>query len=139
MDPRLEAERQILATSKTIAVVGLSDKPHRPSHEVAAYLKDQGFTIIPVNPNIREALGERAFPSLRDLPGPVDVVQIFRRPEHVPPIVDDAIAVGATAVWMQLGISHDAAAARARAAGLRVVMNSCMATTHDDLRRRGLL
>lgn len=139
MEPELETAREILATSKTIAVVGLSDKPFRPSHEVAGYLKDEGYRIIPVNPNITEALGERAFVGLRDVPAPVDVVQIFRRPEHVPQIVEEAIAVKAKVVWMQLGISHEAAAARARAAGLKVVMNSCMATTHDALRRRGLL
>ncbi|MGQ0549824.1 MAG: CoA-binding protein [Armatimonadota bacterium] len=139
MEPELETAREILATSKTIAVVGLSDKPFRPSHEVAGYLKDEGYRIIPVNPNITEALGERAFAGLRDVPAPVDVVQIFRRPEHVPQIVEDAIAVKAKVVWMQLGISHEAAAARVRAAGLKVVMNTCMATTHDALRRRGLL
>ncbi|MGH2375939.1 MAG: CoA-binding protein [bacterium] len=139
MEHELEAAREILATSKTIAVVGLSDKPHRPSHEVAAYLKDEGYRIIPVNPNITEALGITAQPSLRDIREPVDIVQIFRRPEHVPPIVDDAIAIGAKVVWMQLGISDAAAAARARAAGLKVVMNTCMATTHDALRQRGLL
>ena len=139
MEPELEAAREILATSKTIAVVGLSDKPYRPSHEVAAYLKDEGYQIIPVNPNITEALGIKAQPSLRDIREPVDIVQIFRRPEHVPPIVEDAIAIGAKVVWMQLGISDAAAAARARAAGLKVVMNTCMATTHDALRQRGLL
>lgn len=139
MEPELEAAREILATSKTIAVVGLSDKPYRPSHEVAAYLKDEGYQIIPVNPNITEALGIKAQPSLRDIREPVDIVQIFRRPEHVPPIVEDAIAIGAKVVWMQLGISDAAAAAQARAAGLKVVMNTCMATTHDALRQRGLL
>lgn len=139
MEPELETAREILATSKTIAVVGLSDKPYRPSHEVAAYLKDEGYQIIPVNPNITEALGIKAQPSLRDIREPVDIVQIFRRPEHVPPIVEDAIAIGAKVVWMQLGISDAAAAAQARAAGLKVVMNTCMATTHDALRQRGLL
>lgn len=131
--------RQILATAKTIAVVGLSDNPERPSHEVAGYLKDEGYRIIPVNPSITEAIGERAYPSLRDIPEPVDVVQIFRRPEDVPPIVEEAIAIGAKVVWMQLGIAHDEAAARARQAGLKVVMNTCMATVHDSLREQGLL
>lgn len=139
MEPELETAREILATSTSIAVVGLSDKPHRPSHGVAAYLKDEGYRIIPVNPNITEALGIKALPSLRDIGEPVDVVQIFRRPEHVPAIVEDAIAIGAKAVWMQLGISDAASAARARAAGLKVVMNTCMATTHDGLRQRGRL
>lgn len=137
LEPALDEARQILATSKTIAVVGLSNNPERPSHEVASYLKDEGYRIIPVNPRISETLGLKAYPSLRDVPEPVDVVQIFRRPEHVPPIVDDAIAIGAKVVWMQLGIVHEEAAARARAAGLRVVMNTCMATMHDALRARG--
>ncbi len=137
LEPALDEARQILATSKTIAVVGLSNNPERPSHEVASYLQDEGYRIIPVNPRISETLGTKAYPSLRDVPEPVDVVQIFRRPEHVPPIVDDAIAIGAKVVWMQLGIVHEEAAARARAAGLRVVMNTCMATMHDALRARG--
>lgn len=139
MEHELEAAREILATSKTIAVVGLSDKPHRPSHEVAAYLKDEGLPDHPRQPEHHRGLGITAQPSLRDIREPVDIVQIFRRPEHVPPIVDDAIAIGAKVVWMQLGISDAAAAARARAAGLKVVMNTCMATTHDALRQRGLL
>ena len=137
LEPALDEARQILATSKTIAVVGLSNNPERPSHEVASYLKDEGYRIIPVNPRISETLGVKAYPSLRDVPEPVDVVQIFRRPEHVPPIVDDAIAIGAKVVWMQLGITNEEAAARARAAGLKVVMNTCMATTHNTLRARG--
>ncbi len=137
LEPALDEARQILATSKTIAVVGLSNNPERPSHEVASYLKDEGYRIIPVNPRISETLGLKAYPSLRDVPEPVDVAQIFRRPEHVPPIVDDAIAIGAKVVWMQLGIVHEEAAARARAAGLRVVMNTCMATMHHTLRDMG--
>ncbi len=92
-----------------------------------------------MNPKIAETLGEKAYPSLREVPEPVDVVQIFRRPEYVPPIVDDAIAIGAKAVWMQLGITNEEAAARARAAGVQVVMNACMATTHSILRGRGLI
>ncbi len=118
-------------------MVGLSDKPDRPSSEVASYLKDEGYRIIPVNPLIAETLGERAYAGLRDIPEPVDVVQIFRRPQFVPQIVEDAIAIGARVVWMQLGIVHEEAAARARAAGLRVVMNTCMATTHFSLRSAG--
>lgn len=135
----MEEARQILATSKTIAVVGLSNNPERPSHEVASYLQDEGYRIIPVNPRISKTVGVKAYPSLHDIPEPVDVVQIFRRPEHVPLIVDDAIAIGAKVVWTQLGIVHEEAAARARAAGLRVVMNTCMATMHNALRERGLL
>jgi predicted CoA-binding protein len=139
VEPDLTLAREILTTSRTIAVVGLSDKPFRPSHEVAGYLKDEGYRIIPVNPHVTEVLGEKAYPGLRDIPEPVDVVDIFRRAEFVPAIVDDAIAIGAKVVWMQLGIVHEAAAARARAAGLRVVMNACLATTHDRLRSLGLL
>ncbi len=138
-EPTLDDLRRILATSKTIAVVGLSNRPERPSHEVASYLKDEGYRIIPVNPNLTEVLGEKIYPSLRDVPEPVDVVDIFRRPESVPPIVEDAIAIRAKVVWMQLGIVNEQAAARARAAGLKVVMNTCIATTHDALRGRGLL
>ena len=134
MEHAWETIRSILAASRTIAVVGLSARPHRPSHEVAAYLQTHGYRIIPVNPTITEALGEKASPTLREIREHVDVVQIFRRPEHVPPIVDEAIAIGANAVWMQSGIVCEEAAARARAAGLAVVMNACMMTTHRALR-----
>ncbi len=133
----MEDIQEILATSKTIAVVGLSNKPYRPSYGVAAYLQDEGYKVIPVNPTIIEVLGEKAYPSLRDIPERVDVVQIFRRAEAVPPIVDDAMAIGAKVVWMQLGIVNEEAAARAKAAGLKVVMDACMATTHRSLRARG--
>jgi predicted CoA-binding protein len=129
--------RPILADSKTIAIVGLSSNPDRPSHSVAAYLQQQGYRIIPVNPNISEVLGEKAYASVRDIPGPVDVVDIFRRPEAVAPIVEDAIAKGARVVWMQVGVINEQAAARARAAGLTVVMDTCMRETHRILRTRG--
>jgi predicted CoA-binding protein len=130
----LEEMRQILATAKTIAVVGLSDKPDRPSYGVAAYLQEQGYRIIPVNPNLSQVLGEKAYPNLRQIPEAVDVVDIFRRAEHVPAIVDDAIAINAKVVWMQLGIVNEVAAARAEAAGLTIVMDACMAATHRYLR-----
>lgn len=139
MESAEEDLQQILATSKTIAVVGLSPTPYRPSHEVASYLKDEGYRIIPVNPKISETLGEKAYPGLREVPEPVDIVDVFRRPEYVPGIVEDAIAIGAKVVWMQLGIINEDAAARARAAGLKVVMNTCMATAHNALRARGPL
>lgn len=122
--------RRILETARTIAVVGLSDKPDRDSYRVAAYLQSQGYRILPVNPNLTEILGERAYGSLRDVPVPIDVVDIFRRPDAVPAIVADAIAVGAKAVWMQDGIVHNAAAAEARAAGLTVVMSKCLLREH---------
>lgn len=131
--------RKILSTYKTIAVVGLSNKPDRPAYTVPAYLQQQGYRIIPVNPTITEALGEKAYGSLRDIPEPVDVVEIFRRAEDVPPVVDDAIAIGAKVVWMQSGIVNEAAAAQAEAAGLQVVMNACMSATHRALQARGEL
>lgn len=135
--PTLDELRRILATTRTIAVVGLSDKPDRPSHAVAAYLQQQGYRIIPVNPNLAEVLGEKAYPSVRDIPEPVDVVDIFRRAEDVPPIVEDAIAKGAKVVWMQLGIINEVAAARADAAGLKVVMDTCIEVAHRALRLSG--
>lgn len=125
--------RHILATFKTVAVVGLSDKPDRDSHRVAAYLQQAGYRIIPVNPNLAEVLGEKSYPTLRDVPEPVEVVDIFRKPDAVPAIVADAIAVGAKVVWMQDGIAHNAAADQARAAGLLVVMSKCMLREHRRL------
>lgn len=122
--------RDILQTKRPIAVVGLSDNPNRPSNEIASYMQSQGYRIIPVNPMITEALGEKAYPGLRDLPEAVDIVQIFRRPEDVPAIVDDAIAIGAKVVWMQPGAEHDEAAVKAEAAGLKVVLGACMRSVH---------
>ena len=129
----------ILSNCKTIAVVGLSVKPDRPANTIPTYLQAQGYRIIPVNPNLTEALGEKAYPNLRDIPEPVDVVDIFRRAEDVAPIVEDAIAIGAKVVWMQLGIVNEAAAAQAEAAGLQVVMDSCMGATHRALHAQGKL
>ncbi len=125
--------RGILETARTVAVVGLSPKPDRPSYGVAQYLQSHGYRIIPVNPGIPEILGEKTYPDLLSIPDPVDVVQIFRRSEDVPPIVDQAIQKGAKVVWMQEGIEHDAAAEKARAAGLLVVMNACMRMQHRRL------
>jgi predicted CoA-binding protein len=119
----------ILTETKTIAVVGLSSNPERESHSVALYLKNQGYRIIPVNPKSDEILGEKSYASLRDIPESVDVVQVFRRPEAVPSVVDDAIAIHAKVVWMQIGIVHEAAAEDTRRAGLVVVMNPCMRAT----------
>lgn len=121
---------KILRTARTIATVGLSDDPEKPSHKVPAYLQSQGYRVIPVNPHIESALGERAFAAVDEVPEPIDVVQIFRRSEDVGPVVDAAIAAGAKAVWMQLGIANEDAAAKARAAGLDVVMNQCMKVQH---------
>ena len=129
--------QRILKQTKTIAVVGLSDKPDRDSYQIASYLQQQGYRVIPVNPRVNEVLGEKVYPSLRDVPDPVDVVDIFRRSEDVPPIVEDAIAIGAKVVWMQSGIVNEEAAARAEAAGLAVIMNACMRSAHRTLRASG--
>lgn len=110
---------------RTIAVVGCSPKPERPGHYVAKYLQDLGYRIIPVNPGQTEILGEKCYASLRDIPEKVDMVDCFRRAEEIPPIVEDAIAIGAKTIWMQLGIINEEAAAVANAAGLDVVMNRC--------------
>ena len=125
---------RILREAKHVAVVGLTDDPTRASHFVPAYLQDNGYHIIPINPTISgNVLGETVYPSLADAPPPIDVVQIFRRSEEVGPIVEEAIAAGAKVVWMQLGISNEEAAATARAAGLDVVMNQCMKVQHARL------
>lgn len=139
LEPQLEEARTILRSARRIAVVGLSDKPHRPSYQVVRYLREQGYEIVPVNPRVQEVLGLRSYPRLRDVPGPVDLVQIFRRLECVPGLVEEAVAVGARAVWMQAGVRHEQAAWRARQAGLRVVMDACMAVLHRLLRARGEL
>lgn len=131
-----EAVRQILETTQTIAVVGLSNKPDRTSHEIASYMQQAGYRIIPVNPRIHEVLGEKASPSLRDVPERVDLVLIFRRPDKVPAIVDDAIAIGAKVVWMQPGTENDEAAERAEASGVNAVVGACMRTVHRTLAAR---
>ena len=127
----MDTAERILRESKVIAVVGLSDRPDRPSYGVARYMQEHGYRIVPVNPKLTgPVLGEQPYASLEDVPGHVDVVDIFRRSVDVPPVVDGAIRIGAGAVWMQLGISHGEAGARAEAAGLRVVMDKCMAVEH---------
>lgn len=132
--PTQDEIRALLAATRTIAVVGLSDDPDRPSYGVASYLQRRGFKIIPVNPHlVGPVLGEQPYPSLRDVPVPIDLVDIFRRPQFVPAVVEDAIAVGAKAVWMQLGVAHAAAARRAEAAGLTVVIDRCLAVDHRML------
>ena len=125
--------RDILEKSKVIAVVGLSPKPERDSHEVAKYLQDQGYRIVPVNPRADTILGEKSYPDLASIPEKVDVVDIFRRSDDVPSVVDQAIDIGAKAVWMQLGIVNEGAAAKAREAGLGVVMDRCMLVEHRNL------
>jgi predicted CoA-binding protein len=122
--------RDLLAQAKTIAVVGLSDSPLRPSHGVSAYMQAQGYKIIPVNPAIEEALGEKSYPSLADVPEKIDLVNIFRRPEFVDEVVDQAIRLKVPAVWMQEEVINEAAAAKARKAGLFVVMDQCILKEH---------
>jgi len=117
--------REILRTLHTYAVVGLSPKPHRDSHVVARFLQDHGYRVVPVYPGEESILGEKCYASLRDIPGRVDVVDLFRRSDAVPPFVDDAIAIGAKVVWMQLGVVHEEVAEKARREGLLVVMDRC--------------
>ena len=126
----VETIEWILRECRTIAVVGASSNPLRPSNRVAAYMKAQGYRVIPVNPNEREVVGEAAYPSLRAVTEPIDLVNVFRRSEEVLPIVEDAIVKGAKAVWMQEGVVNDAAAERARGAGLAVVMDRCWLKDH---------
>lgn len=121
---------EILKRAKTIAVVGLSDNPLRPSHGVAAYLQAQGYRIIPVNPQIQESLGEKAYPLLLDVPEKIDIVDIFRRPEFVEEVVDQAIQLKIPTVWMQEEIIHEKAAQKARQAGTFVVMDRCILLEH---------
>jgi uncharacterized protein len=125
--------KEILLSVRTIASVGVSSNPEKESYEVAAYLKDQGYRVIPVNPTATEILGEKSYPSLGNIPDKVDVVQVFRKPEDVPPVVEEAIKIGAKVVWMQAGIVNEEAAQKARAAGLQVVMDACMRATHRRL------
>jgi hypothetical protein len=130
-------EEDVLKKYKTVAVVGLSSNPERASHRVARYLKEQGYRIIPVNPRETEVLGERSYPDLCGVPEPIEVVDIFREAKAVPRVVAQAMYVGAKAVWMQEGIVHQAAAARARRAGMAVVMDHCMMKEHRRIMRKG--
>jgi uncharacterized protein len=131
--PSDEELRSILGTARTIAVVGLSSKPSRPSHEVAAYLQGKGYRIVPVNPNETEVLGERAFASLLDVDVPVDAVDVFRRAEHTPEIARQAVRVGAKVLWLQEGIVNEEAYRIATEGGLEVVMGACMMRTRERL------
>ncbi len=121
---------ELLKNAKTIAVVGLSDNPMRTSYGVSEYMQSQGYRIVPVNPLIRESLGEKAYASLSDVSEKIDIVNVFRRPEFVPEVVEEAIRVGVPAIWMQEGVVHEEAAARARAAGMFVVMDRCILKEH---------
>jgi len=125
-----DAIRDLLETSKTLAVVGLSSKPTRASHGVSEYMQSNGYRIIPVNPFEQKVLGEPAYPTVDTVPDPIDIVVIFRKPEFVPEVVEAAIRKNAKGVWMQEGVIHEAAAARAKAAGLAVVMDHCILKEH---------
>jgi hypothetical protein len=122
---------EVMRRFKTVAVVGLSTNPDKPSHFVPRYLQEEGYTIIPVNPTAQgEILGQKVYGGLRAIPSPVEIVEIFRPPKDVPPLVEDAIAIGARVIWMQEGIVNNAAAERAKAAGLTVIMDKCMMKVH---------
>ncbi len=123
----------ILRKYRVIAVIGLSSDPGRASYQVAAYMQEHGYRIIPVNPREKEVLGQKSYPDLCSVPEPVEIVDIFRRPRYVPRAVAEAIYVGAKVVWMQLGIVHEAAARRAREGGLEVVMDRCLKIEHRRL------
>jgi predicted CoA-binding protein len=125
----------LLSSARTLAVVGLSKKPWRPSFGVSSYMQQQGYRILPVNPNIAEVLGEPAYRRLEDIPEKIDIVNIFRRSEFVGPIVDASIKLGVRAIWMQEGVADEQAAARAQAAGIDVVMNRCILKYHRRLLR----
>ena len=125
--------KDILTSAKTIASVGLSSNPGKESFWIVKYLQDQGYRIIPVNPTADEILGEKAYPDLESITETIDVVQVFRKSEDVPPVVESAIKVSAKVVWMQEGITHEEAAQKAREAGLQVVMDACMRVTHRRL------
>ncbi len=125
--------REILKINYTIAVVGLSDKAYRDSYRVAEYMRDQGYRIIPVNPQLKTVLGETAYPDLLSIPGKVDIVNVFRRSEEVPSIVDEALKIKPNAVWLQLGIISNVAAEKCRAAGISIIMDKCIKVEHCRL------
>jgi hypothetical protein len=133
--PSDQAIADLLRTARTIAVVGLSPKPYRASYGVSEFLQSVGYRIIPVNPNLREVLGEKAYTRLEDIPEKVDIVDVFRRSEAVPEIVESAIRIGARAVWMQEGVANEESATQARAAGLLVVEDTCILKEHHRLLR----
>jgi predicted CoA-binding protein len=124
----------LLKNIKTIAIVGLSDKSDRYSYQVAEYLKDHGFKIIPINPNVKSVFGLKSYKNLLEIKEPVDVVNIFRRSEFVGPIVDESIKIGAKVIWMQEGVSDETAATKARSAGITVIMNMCMMKMHKNVK-----
>jgi predicted CoA-binding protein len=126
--------KQLMVDAATIAVVGASNNPERASHGIMRKLQSVGYHVIPVNPRETEVLGEHAYPSLLDIPVPIDIVDVFRRSEYTPSIADEAVKIGAKALWLQSGIENEEAAARAKAGGLMVVMDTCLGTMHAVLR-----
>jgi uncharacterized protein len=132
-NPSNEELRKLLTEARTIAIVGASSNPEKPSHGIMRQLLNAGYRVIPVNPRETEVLGQKAYASLDEVPGPIDIVDVFRRSEDTPPIADQAVGAGAKALWLQLGISNEDAAARAKAGGLAVVMNACIGATHARL------
>jgi len=133
-NPSDEQLRQLLVDADVIAMVGASSDPDKPSHGIMRKLQQVGYRVIPVNPRETEVLGEKAYRALEDIPDQVDIVDVFRKPEDTPPIADQAVRVGAKAIWLQIGISNDETAARAEAGGLLAVMDTCIAVTHTLLR-----
>ncbi len=125
--------RELLRATKTIAVVGISDKPYRDSHHVAEYLIEAGYRVFPVNPNLQSVLGLRCYPDLASIPEAIDLVDVFRRPEEVGPVLDAAVAIKAKALWLQLGVINEAEAERASEAGLTVIMDRCSKIEHARL------
>jgi predicted CoA-binding protein len=132
-NPSNEELRKLLTDARTIAIVGASSNAEKPSYGIMRQLLNAGYGVIPVNPRETEVLGQKAYASLDEVPEPIDIVDVFRRSEDTPPIADQAVGAGAKALWLQLGISNEDAAARARAGGLAVVMNSCIGATHARL------
>ncbi|MFC5403169.1 CoA-binding protein [Cohnella soli] len=124
--PSRDEIKAILQQSNTIAVVGLSDDPDKTSHMVSAAMQKKGYRIIPVNPNASTILGETSYPSLKDVPVPIDIVNVFRRPEHTPPIAQEAVEIGAKTLWLQLGILNEEAGSIAQAGGLNIIMDRCI-------------
>jgi len=133
VNPSDDALRALLTTATTIAMVGASTNPEKPSHGIMKRLLAAGYRVIPVNPKETEVLGEKAYATLAEIPVPVDIVDVFRRSEDTPGIADEAAAIGAKALWLQSGVTSEDAAARAKAAGLTVVMDSCIGATHKAL------
>lgn len=136
-NPSRDEIKRILQDAETIAVVGLSDDPSKTSHQVSAAMQAKGYKIIPVNPNAETILGEKAYPSLSEVPVPIDIVNVFRRPEHTPPIAREAVAAGAKTLWLQLGIINEEAADIAREGGLNVIMDRCIKVEDSILLPRG--